>query len=60
MHQARASLILPSAYLLGGQENEMTGKGGANWKDFLEGTCHSVDFKRERGMKEGSILVGLP
>ena len=53
-------MTLPSAYLLGGQENEMTGKGGANWKDFLEGTCHSVDFKRERGMKEGSILVGLP
>lgn len=60
MHQARTDLTLPSGDLLSGQENEMTGVGGANWRDFLEGTCHSLDFKRERGMKEGSILAGLP
>ena len=60
MHQARASLTLPSGYLLSGQEDEMTGIGGANWRDFPEGTCHSLDFKRERGMKERSIPVGLP
>lgn len=53
-------MTLPSGDLLSGQENEMTGVGGANWRDFLEGTCHSLDFKRERGMKEGSILAGLP
>ena len=53
MHQARANLTLPSGYLLSGQEDEMTGIGGANWRDFPEGTCHSLDFKRERGMKEG-------
>ena len=38
----------------------MTGVGEAIWRDFLEDTCHSLDFKRERGMKEGSMLVGLP
>ena len=30
MHQARADMTLPSGDLLSGQENEMTGVGGAN------------------------------